>query len=92
MFGTPDFAALANMGQTYLAVRIGEMRFGLVDTCILVLALSAALLAAFNLWRIAQGEGRQNKPGAPVHTTILTNFRGTIISLRIGFPSTNFCT
>ena len=60
MFGT-DFEARANIGQTYLAIRIGEMRFGPLDTCILVLALSAALLTGFNLWRIAQCEERQKR-------------------------------
>lgn len=60
MFGT-DFETLVNIGRTYLAIRIGEMRFGPLDTCILVLALSAALLAAFNLRRIAQCEDRQKR-------------------------------
>ena len=61
MFGTPDFEALVNIGQTRLALRIGEMRFGPLETSILVLALSAALLAALNLWRIAQCEDRQRR-------------------------------
>ena len=59
MFGTTDLEAVVNIGQTYLALRIGEMRFGPLDTCILALALSAALLAALNLWRIGHCEDRQ---------------------------------
>jgi tight adherence protein C len=50
----------ANIGQ-FLAVRIGEMQFSPRDTCILVLALGAALLSAVNLWRIGQSEDRQKR-------------------------------
>jgi tight adherence protein C len=61
MFGNPDLEALVNIGQAYLALRVGEMRFGPLDTCILVLALSAALLATLNLWRIGHCEDRQKR-------------------------------
>jgi tight adherence protein C len=42
--------------QTYLAIRICRIHFGPQDTCILVLALAAALLSALNLWRIGERE------------------------------------
>src|SRR5271156_3583722 len=77
MFGTPDFEALVNLGQTYLAIRIGEMRFGPLDTCILVLALSAALLAAFNLWRVAQCEDRQRRLLDSLHRAPLPGTEST---------------
>ena len=76
MFGT-DFETLVNIGQTYLAIRIGEMRFGPLDTCILVLALSAALLTAFNLWRIAQCEDRQKRLLDSLHRTPLPGTEST---------------
>jgi tight adherence protein C len=77
MFGTPDFEALVNIGQTYLAIRIGQMRFSALDTCILVLALSAALLAAFNLWRIAQREDRQRRLLDSLHRASLPGTEST---------------
>ena len=61
MLGTSDLVALVNIGQTYLALRIGEMRFSPLDTCIMVLALSAALLAGLNLWRIGHREDREKR-------------------------------
>ena len=76
MFGT-DFETLVNIGQTYLAIRIGEMRFGPLDTCILVLALSAALLTAFNLWRIGQCEDRQKRLLDSLHRTPLPGTEST---------------
>jgi tight adherence protein C len=45
----------------YLTIRIGEAHFEPVDTCILVLALSVALLSAFNLWQIGQREDRERR-------------------------------
>ncbi len=51
----------ANTVQSFLDVRIGEMQFGPGDTCILVLALGAALLSAINLWWIGQSEDRQKR-------------------------------
>src|SRR3974377_151500 len=76
MFGI-DFDALANIGQIYLAICIGEMRFGPLDTCILVLALSAALLAAFNLWRITHIEARQRRLLDSLHRTPLPGTKST---------------
>ena len=67
MLETPDLEAPVDIGQIYLALRIGEMRFGLLDTCILVLALSAALLAALNLWRIGHREDREKRLISALH-------------------------
>ena len=67
MLGTLDFEAPVNIGQIYLAVRIGEMRFNPLDTCILVLALSAALLAALNLWRMGHCEDREKRLISALH-------------------------
>jgi tight adherence protein C len=61
MFVTLNNQALINILQTYLAIRIGEMQLGPLDTCIFILALGAALLSVLNLWRIAQHEGRQKR-------------------------------
>jgi tight adherence protein C len=52
---------LASTADTYLAIGVGEMQFRPPDTCIIVIALSAALLSALNLGRIAQSEGRQRR-------------------------------
>ena len=46
---------------TSLAIHIGGMHFGLRETCILVLALGAALWSVLSLRRIAQSEERQNR-------------------------------
>jgi len=61
MFVTLNNQALINILQTYLAIRIGEMQFGPLDTCVFTLALGAALLSVLNLWRIAQHEDRQQQ-------------------------------
>jgi tight adherence protein C len=53
--------ALSHVAHTYLALRIGQMWFGPLDTCILVLALAAATASALKLWRIAQSEDRQRR-------------------------------
>jgi tight adherence protein C len=76
MFGT-DLKTLVNFGQTYLAIRIGQMRFSPLDTCILVLALSAALLAAFNLWRMAKCEDRQRRLLDSLHRAPLPGTEST---------------
>src|SRR5438128_7765609 len=52
---------LVSIADTYLAVGIGEMQFRPPDTCILAIAVSAALLSALNLGWIAQSEGRQRR-------------------------------
>ena len=56
MFGTVDLPA-----QAYLAIRIGEMHFAARETCILLLALGAALWSVLSLRRIAQSEERQTR-------------------------------
>ena len=61
MFVTLNNQALINILQTYLAIRIGEIQFGPLDTCICILALGAALLSVLNLWRIAQHEDLQKR-------------------------------
>jgi tight adherence protein C len=43
------------------AVHIGEMRFTAPESGVLMLALTGALLAALNLWRIGQSEDRQKR-------------------------------
>jgi tight adherence protein C len=55
--------ALARMAQAEpgIGIGIGEMEFGLRESCILLLALAVALLSAVSLWRIAQSENRQNR-------------------------------
>ena len=53
--------AIVNILQTYLTIRIGEMQFGPLDTCIFILALGAALVSVLNLWRIAQHEDHQKR-------------------------------
>jgi tight adherence protein C len=50
---------LSSVAHTYLAIRIGEMQFRSPDTCVLAIALTAAVLSALNLRRIAQSEYRQ---------------------------------
>jgi tight adherence protein C len=52
---------LTSVGHTYLAIRIGEMRFSSSDTCVLAIALTMAVLSALNLGRIARSEGRQRR-------------------------------
>jgi tight adherence protein C len=52
---------LTSIGHTYLAIRIGEMRFSSSNTCVLVIALTTAVLSVLNLGRIAQSEGRQRR-------------------------------
>jgi tight adherence protein C len=53
--------ALVDIAENYLALRIGEMYFGPLQTCILVLALAAASLSALNLWRIGHAEDREKR-------------------------------
>ena len=61
MFVTLNNQALINILQPYLAIHIGKMQFGPLDTCVLILALGAGLLSLLNLWRIAQHEDRQKR-------------------------------
>ncbi len=52
---------LTSVADTYLAIRLGEMQFRSPDTCALAIALTAAVLSALNLGRIAQSEGRLSR-------------------------------
>jgi tight adherence protein C len=52
---------LTSAAHTDLAIRIGEMQFRAADTCVLAIALTAAVLSALNLGRIAQSEDRQRR-------------------------------
>jgi len=60
MSGTP-IEWLTSVADAHLAIRIGEMQFGSPDTCVLAIALTAAVLSALNLGRIAQSENRQSR-------------------------------
>jgi tight adherence protein C len=53
------FEWLDSAADTFLAIQIGEMQFGLPGACILIVALMAAALSALNLGRIAKSEQRQ---------------------------------
>ena len=72
MFAALSIGSLAGTVQNYLAIRIGEVYFGQIDTCILVLALAMALLSVFKLWRISHCEDREKHlffalRGTPLH-------------------------
>ena len=61
MSETFGIAALVDTARTYLAFRAGDVQLGARDTCILILALSGALVSALNLWRIARREDFQER-------------------------------
>jgi tight adherence protein C len=52
---------LTSVTHADLGIRIGEMQFRSLDTCLLAVALTAAVLSALNLNRIAQSEDRQRR-------------------------------
>jgi tight adherence protein C len=52
---------LTSAANTYLTIRVGEMQFRSPEICVLVIALTAAVLSARTLGRIAQSEGRQRR-------------------------------
>lgn len=54
-------ASLVDLVQAHLAILVGKMYFGPLDSCILILALAAALLSALNLWRIGNREDREKR-------------------------------
>ena len=56
-----SIASLADLARTYLSFRAGEIQLGPLDTCVLILALSGALVSALNLWRIARREDFQDR-------------------------------
>jgi tight adherence protein C len=47
--------------RSFLALRVGRLVFAPFDTCVVILALSVALAAAFALWRIGEREDRQKR-------------------------------
>ena len=61
MSAAVNIASPTDIVQTYLAIRIGRIHFGALDTCILVLALAATLLSALRLWRIGEREDREKR-------------------------------
>jgi len=61
--------SLAEIAGTYLTIRIGEISLGPVETSIVALALAAALLSGFRLWRIGQRENRQMRLAALRYAT-----------------------
>jgi len=61
MSETFSTASLVDTARTYLAFHVGEVQLGALDTCILILALSGALVSALNLWRIARREDFQDR-------------------------------
>ena len=71
MSETFSIASLVDIARTYLAFRAGEVQLGALDTCILILALSGALVSALNLWRIARREDFQER---------LDTLRGTALT------------
>jgi tight adherence protein C len=64
----------------YLRIQIGQASLGPVDTAVLVLTLTAALLSAFRLWRIGRREDRYDR---------LTALRGAAATrtIRVDCPS-----
>jgi len=68
---TFNIASLVDTARTYLAFRAGEAQLGALDTCILIMALSGALVAALNLWRIGRREDFQER---------LDGLRGTTLT------------
>jgi tight adherence protein C len=61
MFAGLDTRLLVDFFQMHLAARIGRLYFGPLDTCIVFLALAAAVLSGLNLWRIGEREDREKR-------------------------------
>ena len=57
----PGTEALHDAVAGYLRIQIGQASLSPVDTAILVLALAAAILCAFRLWRIGRQEDRRDR-------------------------------
>ena len=57
----PETETLIEIIAGYLRVRIGQASLGPVDTAIFGLAVAAALLSAFRLWRIGRREDRRDR-------------------------------
>ena len=76
MSETFSIAPLVDTARTYLAFRAGEVQLGARDTCILILALSGALVSALNLSRIGRREDFQERLDA-LRGTALTRAEPT---------------
>jgi len=61
MSETFSIASLVDIARTYLTLHAGEAQLSALDTCILILALSGALVSALNLWRIGRREDFQDR-------------------------------
>jgi tight adherence protein C len=59
MFTALGVTSPSAMIETYFTLRLGKILFGPLDTSVVVLALAAALISAFNLWRIGEREDRE---------------------------------
>jgi tight adherence protein C len=76
MFGA-TIDAVISITQDHMAIHIGEMHFVPLQTCIMLLAVTAASLAALKLWRIGRRENREERllnalRRVPFHSTDLT--------------------
>jgi tight adherence protein C len=76
MSETFSVASLIDTARAYLAFHAGEVQLGARDTCILILALSGALVSALNLWRIGRREDFQDRLDA-LRGTALTRAQPT---------------
>ena len=56
--------SLAQAAASYLTLHLGPITLGPVETSIVVMALAAALLSGFNLWRIGRREERMARLAA----------------------------
>jgi tight adherence protein C len=89
MFIASTIEALVDIAENHLAIQIGEMHFAPLQTCIIVLALTAATLAALNLWRIGRCEDREKRlfnalRRLPLHSVELTRAPGPPWYHRLG--------
>jgi tight adherence protein C len=57
----PGTATLSETIAGYLRIQIGQASLGPGDTVVLALAIAAALLSAFHLWRIGRREDRRDR-------------------------------
>jgi tight adherence protein C len=90
MFVTSAIEALVDIAENHLAIHLGEMHFAPLQTCVIVLALTAATLAALNLWRIGRCEDREKRlfnalrQRFPPHSAELTRAPGPPWYHRLG--------
>lgn len=89
MYVASTIEAVVDIAKTLMTIHIGEMHFAPLQTCIIFLALMAACLAAFNLWRIGRSEDREKRlfnalRRAPVYLTDLTRAPGPPWYYRLG--------